>query len=73
MQYLYLNKDFDDIDDYYEVNYPGLNQYELKIDVYSDLFKLISKKKIFPELLNCEFDFEKIILINRKHLFNILN
>ena len=50
------------IDDYYEVNYPGLNQYELKIDVYSDLFKLISKKKIFPELLNCEFDFEKIIL-----------
>ncbi len=60
------------IDDYYEVNYPGLNQYDLKIDVYSDLFKLISKKKIFPELLYCEFDFEKIILINRKHLFNLM-
>ena len=39
------------IEDYYEVNYPGLNKYDLKIDMYSDLFKLISKKKIFPELL----------------------
>ena len=38
------------IDDYYEVNYPELSKYELKIDVYSDLFKLISKNKIFQTL-----------------------
>ena len=38
------------IDDYYEVNYPGLNQYDFKIDNYSVLFKLIKKKKIFPTL-----------------------
>ena len=39
-------------DDYYEVNYPQLNKYELKIDSYSDLFKLISKKEIFKTLFN---------------------
>ena len=42
------------IDDYYEVNYPGLNQYDFKIDNYSVLFKLIKKKKIFFSFLNDE-------------------
>ena len=40
------------IEDYYEVNYPELNKYDLKIDTYSDLFKLISKNKIFPTLFS---------------------
>jgi len=40
------------IDDYYEVNYPSLSQYDFKIDIYSDLYKLIDKKIIFPTLLN---------------------
>ena len=44
------------IEDYYEVNYPELNKYDLKIDTYSDLFKLISKNKIFPTLLKDEDD-----------------
>ena len=42
------------IDDYYEVNYPELNKYDLKIDTYSDLFKLMSKNEIFPTLLKDE-------------------
>ena len=53
-----IKKEFNDffdanakkIDDYYEVNYPGLNDYELKIDMYSDLYKKIIKKEIFPSL-----------------------
>ena len=61
------------IEDYYEVNYPGLNKYDLKIDMYSDLFKLISKKKIFPELLNAEFEDENNSCINRKDLFKLMN
>ena len=60
------------IDDYYEVNYPGLNQYELKIDVYSDLFKLILKKKIFPDLLIGDSEKEKLFIINRDNLFKLM-
>ena len=62
------------IDDYYEVNYPELSKYELKIDVYSDLFKLISKNKIFQTLLKKDeqkFD-EQNNNINRGNLNQIM-
>ena len=65
-----------DIDGYYEVNYPKL-KYDLKIDVYSDLFKLISKGKIFPTLLNKDFLTEEKSLennngINTGNLFKLI-
>lgn len=48
----YFNDYFDassnKIDDYYEVNYPELNKYELKIDLYTEYYKLIESGKIFP-------------------------
>jgi hypothetical protein len=34
----YFDAEQKKIEDYYEVNYPGLNKYDLKIDIYSDLF-----------------------------------
>ena len=55
---------YTNFDDYYEVNYPELSKYELKIDMYSDLFKLISKNKIFPTLL--KKDVEKFYEENNK-------
>jgi hypothetical protein len=65
-----------DIDGYYEVNYPKL-KYDLKIDVYSDLFKLISKGKIFPTLLNKDFLTEEKFkennnVINTGNLFKLI-
>lgn len=64
------------IDDYYDVNYPSLSQYDFKIDIYSDLYKLIDKGKIFPSLLrnheNEEDTDEKYNIINKGNLFNLI-
>ena len=46
----YFDASHNKIEDYYEVNYPELNKYELKIDLYSYFYKLIENKKIFPSL-----------------------
>ena len=46
----YFDASHNKIEDYYEVNYPELNKYELKIDLYNDFYKLIEEKKIFPSL-----------------------
>lgn len=71
----YFNDYFDSYkntdDDYYEVNYPGLNKYEFKIDNYSELFKLISKKKIFKNPLINE-DQETENNINSGNLFLLM-
>ena len=44
----YFDASSNKIDDYYEVNYPELNKYELKIDLYTEYYKLIESGKIFP-------------------------
>ena len=46
----YFDASHNKIEDYYEVNYPELNNYELKIDLYSDFYRLLDKGKIFPSL-----------------------
>ena len=46
----YFDASHNKIEDYYEVNYPELNKYELKIDLYSYFYKLIENRKIFPSL-----------------------
>ena len=43
----YFDASHNKIEDYYEVNYPELNKYELKIDLYNDFYKLIEEKKNF--------------------------
>ena len=70
----YFDAEQKKIEDYYEVNYPGLNKYALKIDIYSDLFKLISKNEIFPNLLNNEDvnKNEKNNSINQGNLFKLM-
>ncbi len=60
----YFDASHNKIEDYYEVNYPELNNYELKIDLYSDLYRLIDKGKIYPSLSeymvrNKEKEYEK--------------
>ena len=47
----YFDASNNKIEDYFEVNYPELNKYDLKIDLYTDFFKLIEKKEIFPSLI----------------------
>lgn len=76
-----IKKEFNDffdanakkIDDYYEVNYPGLNDYELKIDMYSDLYKKIIKKEIFPSLLgNKVEEVQNLNNLNEGNLFQLI-
>ena len=50
----YYEASHKEINDYYEVNYPELSNYELKIDLYSELFKLVDKNKIFNFIENNE-------------------
>ena len=73
----YFNDNFEashnKIEDYYEVNYPELNKYDLKIDQYSDLFKLINKKKIFPSLLgNNDYNYSDYNVINDGNLLILI-
>lgn len=69
----YFEASHNKIEDYYEVNYPELNKYDLKIDQYSDLFKLINKKKIFPSLLgNNDYNYSDYNVINDGNLFSLM-
>lgn len=64
----YFDASHKDIEDYYQVNYPELNNYDLKFDLYSDLFKLIDKKKIF----NFTKNNEEYNAINEGNLFYLM-
>ena len=80
----YFDASHNKIEDYYEVNYPELNNYELKIDLYSDFYKLISKGKIFPSLSEFivrntdkekkeeDSDDENNNIINKGNLFRLM-
>lgn len=47
----YFEASHNKIEDYYQVNYPELNKYDLKIDLYTDFYKLIEKKEVFSSFL----------------------
>ena len=68
----YFDASHDKIEDYYEVNYPELSKYELKIDQYSDLYRSIEDRNIFPSLLENQDKFSDYNEIDDGNLFNLM-
>ena len=64
----YFDASSNKIDDYYEVNYPELNSYELKIGLYTEFYKLIDQGKIFPSLIS-----KRDKIINEEDNTNIIS
>ena len=69
----YFESSCNKIDDYYEVNYPNLSKYEVKISEYSELFNLLNKKKIFPSLIENDSNYEVYNSMNDGNLFSLMN
>ena len=73
----YFEASSNKIEDYYEVNYSELNKYDLKIDQYTEYYKLLEKGKIFPSLKlqknkNNSQEQENNNIINQWNLFNLI-
>ena len=73
----YFEASSNKIEDYYEVNYSELNKYDLKIDQYTEYYKLLEKRKIFPSLIlqkntNNTQEQENNNIINQGNLFNLM-
>jgi hypothetical protein len=69
----YFDASHNKIEDYYEVNYPELSKYELKIDQYSDLYKSIDNREIFPSLLeNQDKYYQDYNVIDDGNLFRLM-
>jgi len=68
----YFDASHNKIEDYYEVNYPELSKYELKIDQYSDLYRAIENRNIFPSLLENQNKSAYYNVIDDGNLFNLM-
>ena len=64
----YFDSNKVDHEDYYEVNYPELSKYEIKIDLYSELFKTIGKNNFFHDMQKNE----NLNIINSGNLYQLI-
>ena len=69
----YFDASHNKIEDYYEVNYPELSKYELKIGLYNELYKLIEEKKLFPSLTERKKKFKDKDDFNEDENYNYIN